>query len=89
VRKNYQQRVKARRNNFDYDIFSPQNYETYDLYIKAMIDHFKLNNPSPHISASSYILTNLDTNETLFAKKDQYVRQVASLTKIMTFWAVL
>ena len=54
-----------------------------------MISHFKLDKPAPQISPSAYILTNLDTNEVLFAKKEKDVRQVASLTKIMTFWVVL
>lgn len=54
-----------------------------------MVEHFKLDYGPPNISASSYIVTNLDTGEQYFSKQEHTVRQVASLTKIMTFWVVL
>ena len=34
-------------------------------------------------------MTDLDTGEVLYAKQEKVQRQVASLTKIMTFWVVI
>jgi D-alanyl-D-alanine carboxypeptidase len=53
-----------------------------------MIKHFNLDNPAPYVTARSWVMTNLDTGEVLFAKQDKEKRQVASLTKIMTYYCV-
>jgi len=39
-----------------------------------MVEHFKLDGAPPVVSASSYILTNLDTGEQLFSKHEHVVR---------------
>ena len=54
-----------------------------------MIRYYNLDNPAPYLSASSWIMTNLNNGELLFAKNENKVRQVASLTKIMTMWVVM
>jgi D-alanyl-D-alanine carboxypeptidase (penicillin-binding protein 5/6) len=53
-----------------------------------MIKYFNLDNPAPYVTARSWIMTNLDTGEIMFAKRENEKRQVASLTKIMTFYCV-
>mmetsp|Transcript_28714 Transcript_28714/g.43364 ORF Transcript_28714/g.43364 Transcript_28714/m.43364 type:complete len:147 (+) Transcript_28714:1294-1734(+) len=71
------------------DFFQPQNYYSYSDFVKHMTKYFNLDNPAPYVSARSWVMTNLDTGECLFAKQEKEVRQVASLTKIMTFWVVI
>ena len=39
-----------------------------------MVEHFKMDAAPPNVSASSYILTNLDTGEQLFSKQEHKVR---------------
>ena len=53
-----------------------------------MIKHFNLDNPAPYVTARSWIMTNMDTGELLFAKQEKEKRQVASLTKCMTYYVV-
>lgn len=53
-----------------------------------MTKYFNLDNPAPYVSARSWILTNLETGELLYAKQEKEKRQVASLTKVMTFYVV-
>jgi len=53
-----------------------------------MTKFFNLDNPAPFVSARSWIMTDLDSGEVMFAKREKEVRQVASLTKIMTFWVI-
>jgi D-alanyl-D-alanine carboxypeptidase (penicillin-binding protein 5/6) len=53
-----------------------------------MIKYFNLDNPAPYVTARSWVMTNLDTGEILFAKQEKEKKQVASLTKIMTFYCV-
>ena len=50
-----------------------------------MTKHFNLDNPAPYVSARSWVMTDLNSGEILFAKREKEPRQVASLTKIMTF----
>jgi D-alanyl-D-alanine carboxypeptidase len=69
-------------------ITAPSSYASYNDYLKNMIKYFNLDNPAPYVTARSWVMTNLDTGEVLFAKQDKEKRQVASLTKIMTFWCV-
>jgi len=57
--------------------------------MKHMTKYFNLDNPAPYVSARSWVMTNLDTGEILYAKQEKEKRQVASLTKIMTFWVVI
>jgi len=54
-----------------------------------MTKYFNLEHPAPYVSARSWIMTNLDTGEVMYAKREKESRQVASLTKIMTFRVVL
>ena len=51
--------------------------------------HFNLDNPAPFVSARSWVMMNQDTNEIMFAKEEKVVRQIASLTKCVTFAVVL
>ena len=53
-----------------------------------MTKYFNLDNPAPFVSARSWIVTNIETGELLFAKRENEKRQCASLTKIMTFMVV-
>jgi serine-type D-Ala-D-Ala carboxypeptidase (penicillin-binding protein 5/6) len=53
-----------------------------------MTKFFNLDNPAPYVSARSWCIFNIDTGELMFAKREKEVRQVASLTKIMTFRVV-
>jgi D-alanyl-D-alanine carboxypeptidase len=54
-----------------------------------MTKHFNLDNPAPFVSARSWVMMNQDTGEVMFAKEEKVVRQVASLTKCVTFAVVL
>ena len=54
-----------------------------------MMKHFNLDNPAPFISARSWVMINLDTQEVMFAKEEKVQRQVASLTKIITAAVVI
>lgn len=47
------------------------------------------NNPKPYMSAKSWVMMNQKTKQILFSKDPRRKRQVASLTKIMTFMVVL
>ena len=69
-------------------ITSPLNYPSYNDYLKNMIKYFNLDNPAPYVTARSWVMTSLDTGEILYAKQDKEKRQVASLTKIMTYYCV-
>lgn len=71
------------------DMFNPDNYPTYTEFQKLMVKHFNLDNPAPFLSARSWIMVNMDTRQTMFAKQEKEQRQVASLTKIMTTCVVL
>ena len=51
--------------------------------------YFNLDNPAPFVSARSWVMMNQDTNEIMFAKEEKVVRQIASLTKCVTFAVVL
>lgn len=75
--------------NLPTEFFQPSNYYSYSDYVKHMTKYFNLDNPAPYVSARSWVITNLDTGECLFAKQEKDTRQVASLTKIMTFWVVI
>jgi hypothetical protein len=52
----------------------PQNYNNYDEYLKNMIKLFNLDNPAPYVTARSWVMTNLETGEILFAKQDKEKR---------------
>jgi serine-type D-Ala-D-Ala carboxypeptidase (penicillin-binding protein 5/6) len=54
-----------------------------------MMKYFNLDNPAPFVSARSWVMMNQDTNEIMFAKEEKVVRQIASLTKCVTFAVVL
>jgi hypothetical protein len=53
---------------------NPINYGSYSDYLKQMINHFNLDNPAPFISARSWIMMNIDTGETMFAKQEKVQR---------------
>lgn len=38
----------------------------------------------PYVSCESYVVIDADKNKSLHSKKDEQVREIASLTKIMT-----
>jgi D-alanyl-D-alanine carboxypeptidase (penicillin-binding protein 5/6) len=48
-----------------------------------------IESPAPYVTASSWIIVESRTGQTLFAKNENESRQVASLTKIMTAHIVL
>jgi len=50
------------------EFFQPSTYTCQSEYLKHMIKYFNLDNPAPYISARSWIMTNLDTGEVLYAK---------------------
>ena len=70
-------------------MFNPDNHATYQDYIKIMTKYFNLDNPAPYLSARSWCMMNLDTGEVMFAKQENVIRQVASLTKIMTTMVIM
>ena len=39
-----------------------------------MMKYFNLDNPAPYVSARSWIMTNMDTGELLYAKQEKEVR---------------
>lgn len=39
-----------------------------------MTKHFNLDNPAPYVSARSWIMTNLNTGETMYAKRESEQR---------------
>ena len=51
---------------------------------KILIDR-----PPPHCSAQSWVVYDRDTHYALFGRMEKERREVASLTKIMTFYTVL
>lgn len=51
-------------------MFCPDYYNSYHEYIRAMMRHFNLDNPAPYISASSWVIQDLDNGETLFARQE-------------------
>jgi len=71
------------------DIYNPDNYPTFSEYFKAMTKIFNLDNPAPYFSARSWIMMNLKTREIMYAKNQNQQRQVASLTKVMTFCVII
>jgi D-alanyl-D-alanine carboxypeptidase len=72
----------------DNHMMTPSHYNNYDEYLKSMIKLFNLDNPAPYVTARSWVMTSLETGEILYAKQDKEQRQVASLTKIMTYYSV-
>lgn len=42
--------------------------------MKAMTKYFNLDNPAPYVSARSWIMTDINTGECLFAKQEKEVR---------------
>ena len=50
------------------DFFQPENYYSHSEFIKHMMKYFNLDNPAPYVSARSWVMTNMDTGEILYAK---------------------
>jgi D-alanyl-D-alanine carboxypeptidase len=48
-----------------------------------------LPNPLPQITAQSYAIFDMKTNALILGRKENLKREVASLTKIMTFYTIL
>ena len=48
-----------------------------------------LENPAPYVSATNWVILDRKKGDVLFGKCETEVRQVASLTKIMTSYVVL
>ena len=68
--------------------FERQGYASNVEYLKNMVKYFNLDNPAPFVSARSWIVTDIETGELWFAKRENEKRQCASLTKVMTFMVV-
>ena len=49
-------------------MLNPNNYESYQDFLKAMTKNFNLDNPAPFVSARSWSLFNIDIGELMFAK---------------------
>ena len=56
------------------EFFQPQNYTCPSEFMKAMTKYFNLDNPAPYVSARSWIMTDINTGECLFAKQEKEVR---------------
>lgn len=48
-----------------------------------------MDKPAPHVTASAWVVLNKDTSQIVFGRLEKERREVASLTKIMTFFTVL
>ena len=48
-----------------------------------------LDRPAPHVSAASWVVLDVQSKDVLFGKLEKERREVASLTKILTFYTVL
>jgi D-alanyl-D-alanine carboxypeptidase (penicillin-binding protein 5/6) len=48
-----------------------------------------LDKPAPHVSAASWVVLDVNSKDVLFGKLEKERREVASLTKILTFYTVL
>ena len=53
------------------DIFNADNYSSQTDYIKCMTKFFNLDNPAPFISARSWVMMDMDTEEVLYGKQDK------------------
>ena len=52
----------------------PNFYSSYEDFYKNMTKHFNLDNPAPYVSARSWVMTDLDSGEILFAKREKEPR---------------
>ena len=48
-----------------------------------------IDKPPPHCSAQSWVVYDRETDQALFGRMEKERREVASLTKIMTFYTAL
>ena len=56
------------------DFFQRGSYYSYQEYVKKMTKFFNLDNPAPFVSAKSWVMTNLNTGEVMFAKQDKEIK---------------
>ena len=63
----------------------PSSLLQYEIKLaKILIDR-----PAPHVTAASWVVLDCETKQILFGRLEKERREVASLTKIMTFYTVL
>jgi len=50
------------------EFFQASTYSNYDEFMRMMTKYFNLDNPAPYISSRSWVMTDLDTGDVMFAK---------------------
>jgi len=58
-------------NTLPSDFFQQSGYSSYSDFYKNMTKFFNLDNPAPFVSAKSWIMTNLNTGEIMYAKREK------------------
>ena len=61
-------------NHLPADFFLSSGYASYGDFYKNMTKFFNLDNPAPFVSAKSWVMTNLNTGELMYAKREKEVR---------------
>ena len=51
-------------------MFNPENHNSYSDYLKIMTKYFNLDNPAPFLSARSWIMMDMKTKQTMYAKME-------------------
>jgi D-alanyl-D-alanine carboxypeptidase len=63
----------------------PSSLLQYEIKLaKILIDK-----PAPHVTAASWVVLDCESRQILFGRLEKERREVASLTKIMTFYTAL